>query len=297
MNYDDDIPAEEKEHLEIYKKLYKKYPVLGAAEQIELVVKAKNGDKRAGDKVVYHNLRLIVNIAKKHMGRGIPLGDLVHEGAMGMLKAITKFDPAKGFKFSTYATWWVRQGITRAIENKAKMIRIPSHKQQATNKIKWAYRQILEERAEGDLSDEIEKGSPSAKELAKKVNMTEEQVAECGQYMKDHVSLSQLVNEDENITLEDYIGADIDDQPEEQIEQSVDRAYVESVLSYLTEEEQSFVRYRFGFVDGITRTSRQMSVLTHLSPTENARKEEQILTKLRELLKKETLNSYANESK
>jgi RNA polymerase primary sigma factor len=296
------LTKEEVRHQEVMQRLSARYPLLKEEEHITLVAKFQAGDKRAGDKLLAHNLRLVISIAKKNVGKGLDLGDLFQEGCIGFMKSLGKFDISKGFRLSTYATWWIRQAITRAIENKSKMIRIPSHKLQQANKVRWVYRQWLESRANGehDDDDSFDKAAPNAKDLVELCGLTEEQIEESGRYLKDHLSLSSFsgsakdaktFSEDEGLTLEDYIGASPDDQPEEQIERSADRHYIESVLSHLSDEERSFVLLRFSFLDGVTRTKREMSNFTKLSPTENQRKEEEILAKLKGLIDLRKLNN------
>jgi RNA polymerase primary sigma factor len=271
------------------KEVVAKYPVLKPQPQLDLAILYLEGDKRAGEKLLKHNLRLIVNQAKKSVGRGLALEDLVQEGMMGFMKGLGKFDPSRGFKVSTYTTWWIRQGITRAIENKAKMIRIPSHKQQQANKVRWAYKQFLHKRPDGGA--DFDKAAPNPEDLLDLCDLTLEQIKESGKYLRDHVSLSQASGEDDQLTLADYLAADQEHQPEELVEQSVDQSYWMTILDLLDLEEKDFILYRFGFLDGVAKNRRQMAQFTKNTPAENQRKEEEILTKLREMVDLRKLNN------
>lgn len=293
----DEREQQEKEELEFIEQAAKRYALLSEEKTNELVDRFKSGDNNAAESLVKHNLRLIISQAKKHAGKGVPVVDLVSEGVIGYYRGLNKFDPSKGFKLSTYVTWWIRQGIKRAIENKGKMIRIPSNKLQQANKVKWAYRQFLEKRSEKLESDSdldlIEK-SPDAQDLAEYCKLSIDQIKESGRYLQNHVSLDEQSGEDENLTLESYIAGPVSEQPEEAAEQNLDRRYIEEVLQQLNEEDRAFVLYRWGFIDNIERDHKKMSILTQASPEENKRREAEIYEKLRGLIDLSKLSSYSD---
>lgn len=273
------LTDEEKRHEREWKAAFAKYPILKEEEKVKLVISYQAGNKAAGAKLLAHDMKLVMNMARKNCGKGLPLGDLYQESSIGFMKGLDKFDLSRGFKLSTYVTWWCRQATTRAIENKGKMIRIPSHKQQQANKVRKVYREYLVE--------EHEKAAPTAYDLSLICDLTEEQISESGRFLWDHISLHALAGggeDEDNLTLEEIIGSDPDEQPEEQIEQSLDRQYLMSALDSLTQEEKEFVLYKFGFLDGTEKTKREMSNLTRLPPAINQKKEEEILLKLRGLL-------------
>jgi len=233
----------------LYLREIGKIPLLNAKEEITLAKKVQAGDKRAKDHMAEANMRLVVSIAKRYVGRGLDLLDLIQEGNTGLLRAVEKFDPDKGFKFSTYATWWIRQAITRAIADQARTIRIPVHMVETINKLLRTHRRMTQE-----LNRE-----PTNEELAKEMEIEVEKVEHIMKIKQDISSLDQSVRDDEeDSVLGDFIEDEDTPAPEESATSQLLREHVDRILTSLSEREQKILRMRFGLVDGKTHTLEEV---------------------------------------
>ena len=232
----------------MYLKEIGKVPLLSAEEEIELAKKMEMGDEEAKKRLAEANLRLVVSIAKRYVGRGMLFLDLIQEGNLGLIKAVEKFDYRKGYKFSTYATWWIRQAITRAIADQARTIRIPVHMVETINKLIRVSRQLLQE-----LGRE-----PQPEEIAAEMNMPVERVREILKISQEPVSLETPIGEEEDSHLGDFIQDDNVPVPAEAAAFTLLKEQLVEVLSTLTEREQKVLRLRFGLDDGRARTLEEV---------------------------------------
>ena len=232
----------------MYLKEIGKIPLLNAEQERELAQKMQAGDKDAKDTLVESNLRLVVSIAKKYMNRGLSLLDLIQEGNIGLIKAVDKFDYEKGFKFSTYATWWIRQAITRAIADQARTIRIPVHMVETINKLTRVQRQLIQ-----DLGRE-----PTIDELAEKMNMPVDKIRDIQRISQDPVSIDKPVGEEEDSHLVDFIPSDEYVSPDDEVSRELLKEDLIKVLDLLTEREAKVIRLRFGLDDDKQRTLEEV---------------------------------------
>ena len=228
------------DHVRMYLKEIGKVALLSGDEEIELAKRIENGDEEAKRRLAEANLRLVVSIAKKYVGRGMLFLDLIQEGNLGLLKAVEKFDYRKGYKFSTYATWWIRQAITRAIADQARTIRIPVHMVETINKLIRVSRQLLQE-----LGRE-----PTDDELAAEMQMPVEKVRETRKIAQEPVSLETPIGEEEDSHLGDFIPDDDIPAPADAAAFSLLKEQLNEVLNTLNERERDVLRLRFGLVDG-----------------------------------------------
>ena len=232
----------------MYLKEIGRIPLLSSEEEIELAKRMEEGDEEAKKKLSEANLRLTVSIAKRYSGRGMQFLDLIQEGNLGLLKAVEKFDYTKGFKFSTYATWWIRQAITRAIADQARTIRIPVHMVETISKVKKVSSQLLHETGH----------DPSAEEIAEKLNMPAERVREIMRIAQDPVSLETPIGEEEDSHLGDFIPDDDAPAPADAASLMLLKEQLNDVLSTLTDREAKVLKLRFGLEDGRSRTLEEV---------------------------------------
>ena len=232
----------------MYLKEIGKVPLLTADEEIELAKRMEQGDEEAKRKLAEANLRLVVSIAKRYVGRGMLFLDLIQEGNLGLIKAVEKFDYRKGYKFSTYATWWIRQAITRAIADQARTIRIPVHMVETINKLIRVSRQLLQEYGR----------EPQPEEIAAEMGISEEKVREIIKIAQEPVSLETPIGEEEDSHLGDFIPDDEAPAPAEAAAFTLLREQLMGVLSTLTPREEKVLRLRFGLDDGRARTLEEV---------------------------------------
>ena len=250
----DDVAAAASEEINVddsvrmYLKEIGKIPLLNAEQERDLAQKMQDGDREAKNTLVESNLRLVVSIAKKYMNRGLSLLDLIQEGNIGLIKAVDKFDYSKGFKFSTYATWWIRQAITRAIADQARTIRIPVHMVETINKLTRVQRQLIQ-----DLGRE-----PTIDELAEKMNMPADKIRDIQRISQDPVSIDKPVGEEEDSHLVDFIPSDEYVSPDDEVSRELLKEDLIKVLDLLTEREAKVIRLRFGLDDDKQRTLEEV---------------------------------------
>ena len=265
----------------MYLKEIGKVPLLSPEEEIELAKRMELGDENARKRLAEANLRLVVSIAKRYVGRGMQFLDLIQEGNLGLIKAVEKYDYSKGFKFSTYATWWIRQAITRAIADQARTIRIPVHMVETINRLIRTSRQLLQE-----LGRE-----PTPEEIAEKMEMPVERVREIMKISQDPVSLETPIGEEEDSHLGDFIQDDHVQVPVDAATYTLLHEQLMEVLDTLTEREQKVLRLRFGLDDGRPRTLEEFNVTR-----ERIRQiEAKALRKLRHPSRSKKLKDYLDE--
>ena len=255
----------------IYLKEIGRVPLLTPDEETEIAEKILDGDEEASRRLVEANLRLVVSIAKRYLGRGMQFLDLIQEGNLGLMKAVEKFDHTKGFKFSTYATWWIRQAITRAIADQARTIRIPVHMGETINKIKKASSQLLHENGH----------EPSIEEIAEYLNTPVDRIREAMRASQEPVSLETPIGEEEDSHLGDFIPDDSAITPQDAASQSMLKEQLNSVLSTLTPREEKVIRLRFGLDDGRPRTLEEVGEVFEVTRERIRQIEAKALRKLR----------------
>ena len=269
----------------MYLKEIGKVPLLSPDEEIELAKKIELGDEEAKKKLAESNLRLVVSIAKRYAGRGMQLLDLIQEGNLGLIKAVEKFDYRKGYKFSTYATWWIRQAITRAIADQARTIRIPVHMVETINRLIRTSRQLLQE-----LGRE-----PTPEEIAEKMEMPVERVREIMKISQDPVSLETPIGEEEDSHLGDFIQDDHVQVPVDAATYTLLHEQLMEVLDTLTEREQKVLRLRFGLDDGRPRTLEEVGRQFNVTRERIRQIEAKALRKLRHPSRSKKLKDYLDE--
>ena len=266
----------------MYLKEIGKVPLLSAEEEVELARRMADGDEDAKKRLAEANLRLVVSIAKRYVGRGMLFLDLIQEGNLGLIKAVEKFDYHKGFKFSTYATWWIRQAITRAIADQARTIRIPVHMVETINKLIRVSRQLLQE-----LGRE-----PTPEEIAEELDMPVERVREILKISQEPVSLETPIGEEEDSHLGDFIQDDNVPVPAEAAAQTLLKEQLDEVLDTLTEREQKVLRLRFGMNDGRARTLEEVGKEFDVTRERIRQIEAKALRKLRHPSRSRKLRDY-----
>ena len=266
----------------MYLKEIGKVPLLSAEEEIELAKRMAEGDEDAKKRLAEANLRLVVSIAKRHVGRGMLFLDLIQEGNLGLIKAVEKFDYQKGFKFSTYATWWIRQAITRAIADQARTIRIPVHMVETINKLIRVSRQLLQELGREPLPEEI----------AEELDMPVERVREILKISQEPVSLETPIGEEEDSHLGDFIQDDNVPVPAEAAAATLLKEQLGEVLDTLTDREQKVLRLRFGMNDGRARTLEEVGKEFDVTRERIRQIEAKALRKLRHPSRSRKLRDY-----
>ncbi len=266
----------------MYLKEIGKVPLLNADEELELAKKMENGDLEAKQRLCEANLRLVVSIAKRYVGRGMQFLDLIQEGNLGLIKAVDKFDWRKGFKFSTYATWWIRQAITRSIADQARTIRIPVHMVETINKQIRVTRQLLQELGR----------DPSPEEIAKEMEIPVEKVREISKIAQEPVSLETPIGEEEDSHLGDFIPDEDVPSPADAAAFSMLKDQLNEVLATLTDREQEVLRLRFGLDDGRQRTLEEVGQQFNVTRERIRQIEAKALRKLRHPNRSRRLKDY-----
>ncbi|WP_337101624.1 RNA polymerase sigma factor RpoD [Paenibacillus sp. YIM B09110] len=286
FNFDDDLALPPgikiNDPVRMYLKEIGRVPLLLADDEVELAKRIENGDEEAKRRLAEANLRLVVSIAKRYVGRGMLFLDLIQEGNMGLIKAVEKFDHAKGFKFSTYATWWIRQAITRAIADQARTIRIPVHMVETINKLIRVSRQLLQE-----LGRE-----PTPEEIAAEMELSTEKVREIMKIAQEPVSLETPIGEEDDSHLGDFIEDQEALAPADAAAYELLKEQLEDVLDTLTEREENVLRLRFGLDDGRTRTLEEVGKVFGVTRERIRQIEAKALRKLRHPSRSKRLKDF-----
>ncbi|AZS14472.1 RNA polymerase sigma factor RpoD [Paenibacillus lutimineralis] len=286
FNYDDDLSLPPgikiNDPVRMYLKEIGRVPLLTAEDEMELAKRIENGDEEAKRRLAEANLRLVVSIAKRYVGRGMLFLDLIQEGNMGLIKAVEKFDHKKGFKFSTYATWWIRQAITRAIADQARTIRIPVHMVETINKLIRVSRQLLQE-----LGRE-----PAPEEIAAEMDLSVEKVREIMKIAQEPVSLETPIGEEDDSHLGDFIEDQEALAPADAAAYELLKEQLEDVLDTLTEREENVLRLRFGLDDGRTRTLEEVGKVFGVTRERIRQIEAKALRKLRHPSRSKRLKDF-----
>ena len=270
------------DHVKMYLKEIGKVDLLSADEETELAMRMSQGDEEANKKLAEANLRLVVSIAKRYVGRGMMFLDLIQEGNLGLIRAVDKFDYTKGYKFSTYATWWIRQAITRAIADQARTIRIPVHMVETINKLVRVSRQLVQELAR----------EPTPEELAKGLNMSVEKVREISKISQEPVSLETPIGEEEDSHLGDFIPDDDAPAPSEAASYVLLKEQLVDVLKTLTPREAKVLKLRFGLIDGRQRTLEEVGKEFNVTRERIRQIEAKALRKLRHPSRSKKLKDF-----
>ena len=266
----------------MYLKEIGKIPLIDANREVELAEKIAEGNTKAKNELVEANLRLVVSIAKRYVGKGMFFLDLIQEGNLGLMKAVDKFDHSKGYKFSTYATWWIRQAITRAIADQARTIRIPVHMVETIHKVSRYSRQLLQENGHEATPNEI----------AEKMNMSPDKVREILKIAQDPVSLETPIGEEEDSHLGDFIEDSDSPAPAETASYALLKEQLNEVLHTLTPREEHVLKLRFGLEDGRTRTLEEVGSEFHITRERIRQIEAKALRKLRHPSRSKRLKDY-----
>ncbi|MGI6556572.1 MAG: RNA polymerase sigma factor RpoD [Pseudoramibacter sp.] len=266
----------------LYLKEIGRVPLLTPEQEMEIAKRMDEGDEEAKKELAEANLRLVVSIAKRYVGRGMSFLDLIQEGNLGLIKAVEKFDYKKGFKFSTYATWWIRQAITRAIADQARTIRIPVHMVETINKLIRVSRQLLQEYGR----------EPTPAEIGKEMGFSEEKVREIQKIAQDPVSLETPIGEEEDSHLGDFIPDDEAPAPSEAASYALLKEQLMDVLSTLTDREEKVLRLRFGLDDGRARTLEEVGKEFDVTRERIRQIEAKALRKLRHPSRSKKLKDY-----
>ena len=257
-------------------------PLLSNEEEKELAIAVENGDLEAKQRLAEANLRLVVSIAKRYVGRGMQFLDLIQEGNMGLMKAVDKFDYSKGFKFSTYATWWIRQAITRAIADQARTIRIPVHMVETINKLVREQRNLLQELGQ----------DPTPEQIAERMDMTPDKVREILKIAQEPVSLETPIGEEDDSHLGDFIEDEVIEDPVDYTTRVVLREQLDEVLDTLTDREENVLRLRFGLDDGKMRTLEDVGKVFNVTRERIRQIEAKALRKLRHPSRSKQLKDF-----
>lgn len=268
--------------VKVYLKEIGRVPLLTSEEEVELAIRISDGDIQAKQRLSEANLRLVVSIAKRYLGRGMQFLDLIQEGNLGLIKAVEKFDYTKGFKFSTYATWWIRQAITRAIADQARTIRIPVHMVETINKVKKVQSQLLHQNGH----------EPSPDEIAEEIEMPVDKVREIMRVAQEPVSLETPIGEEEDSHLGDFIPDNDAPAPADAASHTMLREQLADVLSTLTPREEKVLRLRFGLEDGRSRTLEEVGKEFNVTRERIRQIEAKALRKLRHPSRSRKLKDY-----
>ncbi len=281
----DNVDAFADDSVRMYLREIGKIPLLSQEEELELANRAMKGDKKAKDKLAEANMRLVVSIAKRYGGRGLDFLDLIQEGNTGLLRAVEKFDPDKGFKFSTYATWWIRQAITRAIADQARTIRIPVHMVETINKVLRTTRRLTQE-----LNRE-----PTNEEIAEAMGMDVEKIEYVVRIKQDIASLDASVGrdgDDEESVLGDFVEDSERDSPEDATANQILKEQIAEILTTLSEREQKIIRLRFGIGGGRSHTLEEVGNEFSVTRERIRQIEAKALSKLRKHKQTKKLHGY-----
>ena len=257
--------------VKLYLKQIGRVPLLSADEEIKLAIRINNGDRAAKERLTEANLRLVVSIAKRYVGRGMHFLDLIQEGNVGLIKAVEKFDYTKGFKFSTYATWWIRQAITRAIADQARTIRIPVHMVETINRLKKTHSQLLHENGY----------DPSEEQIAERMGLSVERVREIMRVAQEPVSMETPIGPEEDSRLVDFISDDEAPAPDDAALKAITKEDIDAVLKTLAPREEEVVRLRFGLRDGRCHTLEEVGSQFNVTRERIRQIEAKALRKLR----------------
>ena len=268
--------------VKVYLKEIGRVPLLSAEEEVELAIRMSEGDVAAKKRLSEANLRLVVSIAKRYVGRGMQFLDLIQEGNLALIKAVEKFDHTKGFKFSTYATWWIRQAITRAIADQARTIRIPVHMVETINKVKKVNSQLLHENGH----------EPTNEQIAEKLEMPVEKVREIMRVAQEPVSLETPIGEEEDSHLGDFIPDEDAPAPSDVASHTMLKEQLAEVLSTLTPREEKVLRLRFGLEDGRSRTLEEVGKEFNVTRERIRQIEAKALRKLRHPSRSKKLKDF-----
>ena len=284
---EEDVPADAKniaidDPVKVYLKEIGRVPLLTSEEEIELAIRISENDQEAKRRLSEANLRLVVSIAKRYVGRGMQFLDLIQEGNLGLIKAVDKFDYTKGFKFSTYATWWIRQAITRAIADQARTIRIPVHMVETINKVKKTNSQLLHENGR----------DPTAEEIAEKLDMPVEKVREILRVAQEPVSLETPIGEEEDSHLGDFIPDDDAQAPVDAASMALMREQLAEVLKTLTPREARVLSLRYGLEDGNPKTLEEVGKEFNVTRERIRQIEAKALRKLRHPSRSKKLRDF-----